>query len=66
MPIILQSLKKILTVDSEKFYKAGKFTHTHALAHTHTHTHTHTHAHTYINIEIHIDKPTVTNLSTEK
>ena len=45
MPIILQSLKKILTVDSEKFYKAGKFTHTHARTQTHTHTHTHTRTH---------------------
>ena len=45
MPIILQSLKKILTVDSEKFYKAGKFTHTHARTQTHTHTHTHARTH---------------------
>ena len=44
---MLQSLKKILRADAEKFYKEEKFTdHTSTQIHTHTHTHTHTHIHT--------------------
>ena len=68
---MLQCLKKVLRVDSEKFYKVEMFTdpHTHPPTHTHTHTHTHTcmhacmHAHTHAQTHTHTDKPTTKNQS---
>ena len=52
---MLQCLKKVLRVDSERFYKVEMFTdpHTHPPTHTHTHIYTHTHTHTCMHACMH-------------